>query len=158
MRTTKFPNLKSASFGSCYDLTIKNGLYQRYGDSRIPTSLTPSKVLGFCGTGLVYALHCFLQKIMIWDSVSTDVEVNASMPGRNYILFATLHEQSPWLCWILSWFFYLSQKSSEICARPQIVLIACLGVGIRSDIVGHSLNLWYMLDFYPFYLINNYSS
>ena len=59
---------------------------------------------------------CFLQKVRIWDSVSTDIEVNASLPGRKYIFVTTLQQQSPLFCWTLSfwtlqqWFFYFLQK------------------------------------------------
>jgi len=49
---------------------------------------------------------CFLQKIRIWDSVSTDIEVNASLPGRKYIFVATLQQQSPLFCWTLSFRHY----------------------------------------------------
>ena len=93
---------------------------------------------------------CFLQKIRTWDSISTDIEVNAFMPGRKYVFVATLQEQSLLFCWILSFwtlqqrFFDYLQKLSEICVRFPFCLIACFWVGINI------FEEWYRLSFLEF--------
>ena len=61
---------------------------------------------------------CFLQKIRIWDSVSTDVDANATIPGRKYIFVATLQGKRPWFCWILS--FWTMQQCFLIFYRNRV--------------------------------------